>query len=265
MTAMTESTTETGSSPAFALAMVLLPAGGAATPETVEASLARHFPEVTFGRGAAQEGASFSLTSGDGAHWIFSQVPGPLPEEDVRGAIALSPGITAEEPVLGHASHLIVASRGGELSAIERRRHLSIGVAAAAEASSAVAVFWTEGSVLHEVEAFIDEVKADPIPVASWFGVSVARPTTREIELLSVGLPWVGHPDLLVSAKLDDADAAFAFLYDCASYAVAEGHPLKGGESIGFSEKHSLPIEAIDSPVEPGAKVLRIRFTPPRR
>ncbi|MBC7171228.1 MAG: DUF4261 domain-containing protein [Polyangiaceae bacterium] len=247
----------------LALSMVLLRGDQAPSAAAVKASFERLFPELTVEESRADSNALFAFTGEDGVDWTFSHMPAPVPEADVRGALPLSPGLSDEAPVLAHATHLIVVSHGGELSALERRSHLSVGVAAAADASDAVAVFWSEGSVLHDVEAFVEEVRSQAIPVPLWFGLSVARPTEEDIELLTVGLRWLGHPDLLVSADLANADAAFGFVYDCVCYAIEEDHVLEAGESIGLGDEHALEIESIDSPIEPGVEVLKIRFEPP--
>lgn len=247
----------------LALAMVLLPTERGASADAMKAALERLFPEVAAERVDEEKDGTFALLSADGAGWIVSHVPGPVPKSDLDHALALSPSIEEDAPVLAHRTHLIVVSQGGALSPAERRSHLSVGVAAAARASEAVGVYWGEGSVVHEVTSFVEEVAAEPVPVSLWFGVSVARPSEHEIEFLSVGLRYLAHPDLLVAARLEDADAAFGFLYDCASYAVESGKTLQAGETIGLSADYALAIEAIDSPVEPGALVLKIRYVPP--
>ncbi len=250
----------------LALAMILLRGERPLGVEAMKASLARRFPEVTVE--AVEEDApsdtTFTLLTGDGAGWTVSHMPGVVPAGDLERALALSPGIDADAPVLAHRTHLIVVSQGGALAPVERRSHLSIGVAAAADASDAVAVYWGEGSVLHEVADFVQHVQAEPIPVPLWFGVSVARPADDAIEFLSVGLRYVAHPDLLITARIADADDAFSFLYDCASYAIENGRTLRAGESIGISETHALAITDVESPVEPGVSVLSITYAPPR-
>lgn len=245
----------------LALAIVLLASERGVAADAVKSALERLFPDVPVAsvEGDAN-GSSFTLRSSDDAEWIVSHMPGPVPAADLEGALPLSPGVSDDAAVLAHRTHLIVVSRGGALSAVERRSHLSIGVAAAAEASDAVGVYWGEGNVLHEVAPFVDEVKNEPVPVALWFGVSMARPSEDEIEFLTLGLRFVAHPDLLVSAGLADADEAFSFLYDCACYAVGNGKLLAAGESVGLGEGHALRIEAIDSPIEPGVEVLAIRY-----
>lgn len=250
----------------LAIAMVLLRGDVGVGPEAVKASLARLFPEVTVDSAPDVEDtdSTFTLTSGDGADWIVSHMPGPVPAADLEGALALSGTLSEDSDALAHRTHLIVVSRGGQLTPVERRSHLSVGVAAAADASDAAAVYWGEGSVLHDVDAFVEEVKSEPVPVSLWFGVSVARPSPEDIEFLTVGLPFLAHPDLLVSAGLADAEAAFSFLYNCASYAVEHGRTLAAGESIGLSATHTLAIEAIDSPVEPDVQVLKVRYEAPR-
>ncbi|MCO5165282.1 MAG: DUF4261 domain-containing protein [Planctomycetes bacterium] len=258
-----QATPEQGSG--AAVAFVLTSAPGCLTAEavrTAHATIAPAGPALVLQEGEGDV-LMFAL---EGVGTVFvAAMPTPVPGGEAEAAAQHSLcalGTGWELPP--HAAHLIVGL-SPEASAPGARGLLALTrvVAAVAEASQAVGVYWGAGGVAHPRDFFVDSVRElgdDDLPLPLWLGVSVAA-EGDEVSLLSRGFrAQFGLPDLLLWAPRGAGGDGLELLFDLLLYVARRGQPIPAGETVGRTEEERLPVEVVPSPIDPATEVWSVRF-----
>jgi hypothetical protein len=162
-----------------------------------------------------------------------------------------------------HTAHLIVTlPAAAEDPAIKSLSTFTSLIAAVAQASGAVGIYWGEAHATHDTEFFISTARErEWAPkLMLWTGISVARESDGRLSLLSLGMKQLGLPDLLmISPQSEDGNALGSF-FDLLAYVAERGEPLPEGDTIGRTSDERRPVTYVPSPVDPSKKVWRVEF-----
>src|SRR5688500_3842056 len=108
-----------------------------------------------------------------------AMMPGPIPWPDLEGPCATSwwwPEAT--EKMRAHKYSVLVSILGGKIPPVERRVILTRVVSAVVRHTDAVGVVWSDGMLVHEPAAFVEQaegVNAEHIPGPLWIDVRVEK------------------------------------------------------------------------------------------
>jgi hypothetical protein len=206
---------------------------------------------------------AFDLTPGGNGFIGLIDTPVPKREADEAAALSVS-SITNGWKLPPHAAHLIVALNDPETaSKTERLSRLTWLLAAVAEASDAVGVYWGDAGATHEPKFFISVAKDTAMVgrLMLWTGVSAVKQADGRISVLSTGMKQLGLPNLLLiaPAKLPSGDTLKTF-FDLLAYMVNRGEALPEGDTVGRTADERLPVRYVPSPANPGEKVWRVEL-----
>jgi hypothetical protein len=250
------------------LAFVLLPEAKLPKGEAIQRAFAsyavkgqslRYRPEQ---QSKTKKGGDQILTfETDGGEAMVALMPAPIPkgeaEEAVRYSISSLDGKWKLRP---HKAHLIVTLHmRGDVTT--RLSLLTSILAAIADASSALGIYWGYAGATHDPKFFreIAKERTTLSRLVLWIGVSIAREGQR-YSLLSYGMNQFELPDLLLVAPAAKSDGAIPFMLDLLGMAVEAGKPFPEGDTVGRSASEKLPVHYVPSPVDSKAKVWRVEM-----
>jgi nucleotide-binding universal stress UspA family protein len=248
--------------PSLLLAMVLLAAPAAPTVPQVEPALAAHGVQGTV---AAEKADALAIDFGGEVGIITMLMPGPVPREEVVDAAEHNllwedgPAVVAR-----HQAHLVVVGYGDHSGVADVIR-FGRTVAAVADASDALAVYWGSGSIAVEAGAFSAAMKAatpDDLPLEAWIGVDLARNRKGHLSILTFGMALLpGRNVWLQVADPERQVDALGFALDLCRYQAHTGAVIRPGETVGGSAEERLKVKLRKTPI-PGDrnKVLHLRY-----
>lgn len=188
---------------------------------------------------------------------IPASVPKGEADEAVRYSVSALDGKWKLPP---HKAHLVVTLHA-QGDAMARVSLLTSIVAALAESSPAVGIYWGDAGATHDPKFFRDIAKErEPMArLALWTGISLARDGQR-YTLLSLGMKQFDLSDLLLVVPLAKSKDAIPFMFDLLWMAVEGGRPLPEGDTVGRTPTEKLPVHYVPSPVDPKVKVWRVEL-----
>jgi hypothetical protein len=204
-----------------------------------------------------------SLTSnvGDGA--FVALFPAPVPNGEADQAAQFSVGSMGTGWTLPlHSAHLVVTSTGSTdpplLQSLSRFTSL---VAAVAQASSSIGVYWGNAGATHGTEFFVSLASEQGVTprIMLWTGVSVARPPAK-ISLLSLGMGQLNLPNLLLVAPRSSGNATLETFFDLLSYLANRGSAIPDGDTVGRTAEERLKVRYVSSPIDASTKVWRVEL-----
>lgn len=226
--------------------------------------------------------ASFSLDdrAAPSGSVHLAVMPAPIPGDEVAQAHALSLEALGQEATdpLTHEGHIVVVfhPQGEVLDRARALTGLTLAVAAVAEATHAVGVYWGPGGVAHTRDFFLQTARrldaAGPAPLPVWCGLSIARegrrppgpPTASDgerLSLLTVGFAaQFDLPDLMLSAPPTKVGDSIAFAFDLLLYVLGRGTAIAEGETVGRTAQEKLKVSYAPSPVDEGVEVASVRL-----
>jgi hypothetical protein len=204
------------------------------------------------------------LTNG-GSSVLVALMPTPVPDGEADGAAAFSLSKLEDKGFeLGvHNAHFIVTSMTPEPGIDGLWNHTRL-VAAVVEAHGAMAVYDGNAHATHAPTFYVELAKGASLPLPLWSGISIAQPSPRHTEVLSVGLSQFGLPDIVVVGTNQQAGEAISLVFNLAAYVVRRGEPIPEDNTLGWTEDEKLNVRYVASPMNPKTKVARIVLPPPR-
>lgn len=212
----------------------------------------------------ADEDQILSLQFGTGENAFVALMPAAVPDGEADGGVQFSLSSFSDEWTLPeHCAHLIVTLQTKKtVSAIEELHRFTSLLAAVAQASEAVGVYWGNAGATHDPDFFIsiasDHEVASRIMV--WTGVSVAREEDGRLSLLSLGMQQLSLPNLVLVASESSADAALETFFDLLTYVAERGEAMPDGDTVGRTEDERLKVRYVQSPVDPEETVWRVEL-----
>ena len=254
----------------FHLAFVLLSETRILNPDEITRSFTsfaskeetiRRAASPPVGDAAAQEVLEFELRPQGSA--FVALVPAAIPGGEADAGVRFSVSAMGTDWKLpAHRAHLIVTLRDPPASVIQSLSTFTSLLAAVAESSGAVGIYWGAAGATHDAAFFVKTARSrDWTPkLMLWTGVSVARESDGRLSLLSLGMGQLRLPDLLMIASSGEGNEALATFFDLLTYAVERGKPLPEGDTIGRTPDDRHPVSYVPSPVDPTTKVWRVEF-----
>jgi hypothetical protein len=240
------------------LAFVLLPHRELPDPNRLRSALESWKLPVD----AIEPGEVLSATLPIGTLFV-AHMPAPIPKGEADSAARFSVGVFRPNAMWApHVTHLVVSVVGGEPKkkpTLAATKAFTRAVAAVAEATDAVGVYWGNGNVAHEASFFRSIAADSEFPLMLWTGVSLARSAT-EVSLLTTGLRQFELPDIMMNAPAKGGNAALAYLFDLATYVIERGKAIPDGDTVGRTARERVPVRYEPSPMDPSAKVAVIRL-----
>lgn len=245
------------------LAFVLL--GEARLPERTEVlgayrRIAPGGPTIVGNVSEQHDDAVDSYRVGTGEDVHVALVKAAVPDNEAEDAARYSISSFGTGWTLpAHSAHLIVAMQEQDSgSAPASMRRFTRVLAAIAEASSAVGVYWGAARATHAPRFFIDLAERDEDQLMLWTGVSVAAERDDRLSLLTLGMAQLGHKDVLLTAPRRSGNDALRFLFDLLGYFVARGGPVPDGDTVGRSGSEKLVVRWVASPIDGTTQVVRV-------
>ena len=188
-------------------------------------------------------------------------VPKGEAEEAVRFSVSAM-GTGWKLPV--HKAHLVVSLRD-DVSSLETLTRFTSILAAVAESSPAVGIYWGDAGATHDPKFFVSIVREreDVLPIMLWTGLSVTSEKYGRLSLLSLGMKQLNLPDLLLVAPKSARNEALTTFFDLLNYLAELGKPIPEGDTVGRTESERLPVHYVQSPIDPSTKVWRVELNPP--
>ncbi len=181
-----------------------------------------------------------------GGRVFVAFVPSPVPDQEADAAARFSISSFSTGWVLpSHHAHLIVSLTSGDsIPATAALSAFTSLLAAVAQASDAVGVYWGGAKATHDPK-FFQSIAKEP-DVASrlylWTGVSLAKQSDGHLELLSLGMEQLHLPDLLLVAPARAGNDALSTLFRFLDYMVESGKAIPEGDTIGRTAEEELVI-----------------------
>lgn len=160
-----------------------------------------------------------------------------------------------------HKAHLMVNLRDAETqSHIETLSRFTSLLAAVAEASQAVGIYWGNAGATHDPKFFMSIARERDLvsQIMLWTGVSIARDDNGRLSLLSLGMKQLNLPDLLLTAPKSAGNTALATFFDFLVYVANLGKPIPEGDTVGRTANERLAVHYVPSPIDPNTKVWRV-------
>ena len=255
--------------PAVNLAFVLLPDAMLPEAKSIIGAYTQFEPNgrLELGRDEAahptthHEILSFTSDAGEGAFVVLFPAPVPNGEAD-QGAQFSVGSIGTGWTLPPHSAHLVVTSTappGSDLlQSISRFTSL---VAAVAQASGSVGVYWGNAGATHGAEFFTTIATEQGVTprIMLWTGVSIARPQGK-LSLLSLGMGQLSLPDLLLLAPQSSGNAALETFFDLLAYLASRGSAIPDGDTVGRTADERLQVRYVSSPLDANKKVWRVEL-----
>ncbi len=187
-------------------------------------------------------------------------MPAAVPDGDAESAAQYSISSFGTGWVLpGHRAHLVVVLDESESRPAKASLQVFTRVVAAiAEASGAVGIYWGDARATHAPAFFIDLAERGDDQLMLWTGVRVASDGQDRVSLLTLGMGQLDQPDVLLTAPRRAGNDALRFLFDVLSYFVHRGGPVPEGDMVGRNARETLLVRWVASPVDPAKRVVRI-------
>jgi hypothetical protein len=200
----------------------------------------------------------------DGAMGFVSLMPAPLPWSDLEGPCETAwywPEAT--ETLKTHGAHWIVSLTGNPGTAIERNLRLTRLVAAAAEASGALGIYWGSAPLVQPRAAFVETAKeagADNLPLELWVEQRLFSNGEGTLCVYTAGMSELGVMEIEVRDTALEATEVMELVYGISQYLVLNGNVINDGDTVGQSAEQKIKARHVNSDWERPGKVLLLQL-----
>jgi hypothetical protein len=208
----------------------------------------------------ASSGEIMLLDAGDDSGVMVMLLPVPVPEREADEAVRFSiSAFNTGWTLSPHQAHLVVTLQTPS-SALDSLLFFTPILAAIAEASAAVGIYWGNAGATHDPKSFIELAREDSVEsqILLWNGVSVASERDGRLSLLSLGMKQLDLPDLWLIAP--NQGAPLEWFFDLLSYVAREGKSIPDGDTIGRTAEEKIPVRYVPSPIDDSTQVCRIEI-----
>jgi len=190
-------------------------------------------------------------------------IPRPMPWDQLAGPCATAwywP--QAEQVMRRHEQHFLVPLVDESRDQIAAAMRLTQLVAAIAECSGALGIFWGGSRTVHEPGAFVQQaVQMSPqsLPLYLWVDFRIEE-TNSHYSAFTTGMETLGHQELEADAFTGQPQVLLESLYNVAHYVLDKRQDFQGGETVGLSEQRSVTVQQSNSMLDPDKQVTRLVF-----
>lgn len=208
------------------------------------------------------EGLLFAF--GDGGFLLLKPLPMAVPDGEADAAFenSLSRLQVEDGRLPPHRAHVAAFFKDEEgRSRRDGLIRFTQLLAAVAEASEAVGIYWGNAGATHLREFFVKVAsEEDPsLLITLWTGVEVVEDGPSRVSILSLGMEeQLGLMDLRMTAPRSDVGGAVGRLYDMLSYNAQRGTNIPEGDTVGAAADERLPVKYEPHPVDKSITVWRV-------
>lgn len=212
--------------------------------------------------GSPSDGDVLGFEPASGGRAFVALIPSAVPNREADEGARFSIGSFGTGWTLPpHCAHLIVTL--ASLPATPPAHGLSLFtslLAAVAQASGAVGIYWGNAGATHGTEFFTTIAAEQGVTprIMVWTGVSVARDPEGGLSLLSTGMRQLNLPDLLLTSRANEPSAVLETFFDLLSYVASRGEPIPDGDTVGRTADERFQVQYVASPVNPAERVWRV-------
>lgn len=166
-----------------------------------------------------------------------------------------------DRPLAPHSAHLIVSLQLDEPdAAASDLSTFTSFVAAVAETTPSVGVYWGAGGVTHDRRFFLERAADDALAsrVLLWFGVTLAEEDADRMSFMSHGMAQLDQPELLLGVRKAAAGDGAETFFSILAYLADHGSAFGDGDTVGFDEATRWKVHYVPSPTDPSAQACRI-------
>lgn len=197
-------------------------------------------------------------------HAAIALMPAPIPWPDLEGPCATAwwwPEAT--EKMRNHNSHIIVALAGDTGNLVERNITLTHLTAAVASHTDAVGIYWCNGTLVHDPQAFIEqaqEISPDDLPLPFWIDFRVERNDDGSYRLFTTGMKAFNKLEIEIPHSQKEPTDVLNFACCIAEYIITKNPTIRDGHTIGRSATEKIPVTHAPSMWNSKLRVLRLEF-----
>jgi hypothetical protein len=211
----------------------------------------------------SKEALTFALGPGIGA--MVGLIPAPVPKGEAdEGAQYSVSSLGTGWKLPKHRAHLIVTlSEPAGTPRLDSLSRLTALLAALAQTSGAVGIYWGEAGATHDPKFFMEVARDSEVAarLMLWSGISVAREANGRISLLSLGMKQLDLPDLLLTAPSSGkVGPPLEYFFDLLTYLAKRGKPIPDGDTVGRTADERLKVKYVPSPIDASKKVWRVQL-----
>jgi len=250
-----------GKKPEALLAMVALSSDLMPQQRDILAILSRRFPDCPAPADVEQAREQFVFPFG-GNTAAIRRMPGPIPWRDLEGPCETAwwwP--QASECMSRHTHHVLVALMGGAGDAKERHVRLSHLVAAVARQTNATGIYWGNGTLVHEPEAFQKQVAGlttEHLVPHLWIDMRVEENDDGTHRFFTTGMSAFSQLEIEIERSDLEPESLLDICYPTIDYILTSGTKIQHGETIGRSAEEKFRVTHESSMFESRNTVMKL-------
>ena len=194
---------------------------------------------------------------------FYSLMPAPIPWSELEGPCRTTLfWREAEKRLRKHTHHFVASLMGGPDEPLERHIRFTKFVAAVAEVSDSVGIYWGGGTVVNSPEVFCaqaEQLSPDDLFPPLWIDHRIWREGT-EVCFATTGLHAFDLPELEAAGRTWQSDDVFEFCQNLVTYAIQRGSPIPDGDTVGRTADEKIKVRHVPSMWEREGPVMKVRL-----
>jgi uncharacterized protein DUF4261 len=169
----------------------------------------------------------------------------------------------AAEKLREHAAHLLISLAPSSEDAIDRHLRLTRVVAAILSQCDAVGVYWPNGRVVHQPQAFQEqagEVSRDALNPMLWIDMRIVPGDDELWSLYTTGLAAFGRPEIEIPSTQHAPSEIYELCGEVIAYLLASGEEISNGGVISRSDDEQIEVRYGPSMFDEDAEVMQLEF-----
>ena len=189
-------------------------------------------------------------------------MPGPIPWPELEGPCETAwwwPEAAAR--MRGHTHHFIVALMGGAGDVRERHVRETHLVAALAKHTDAAGIYWGNGTLVHDPEAFqrqADGLTAENLVPHMWVDMRAEHNGDGTCRFFTTGMEAFSKREIEIERTPLDPESLLDLCYPIINYLLTEDVKIRDGETVGRSAEEKFKVTYGRSMFPSREKVMKI-------
>jgi hypothetical protein len=227
------------------VAMIALDSDRMPDLRAVFRSLGRVFPDLPPINSVQEKDGQILFPFGENLAAI-ALMPAPIPWPELEGPCETAwwwP--EAAERLRGHTHHLIVALMGGAGDVRERHVRETCLVAALAKHTDAAGIYWGNGTLVHDAEAFQKQAEgltAGNLVPHLWVDMRVEDNGDGTCCFFTTGMEAFSRREIEIERTPLDAESLLDLCYPVINYLLAADVKIRDGETVGRSAEERFKV-----------------------
>jgi hypothetical protein len=242
------------------VAMLALYSGELPDTRSFLKSLGRVFPDAPR-PGKIQEDEGQILFPFGGNQAVVGLMPVAIPWSDLEGPCETAWWWPEAAACMScHTSHLIVALMGSSGDVKERHVRLTHLVAALAEHAHAAGIYWGNGTLVHEPQAFraqADGLTVEHLVPQLWIDMRAERNGDGSNRFFTTGMHAFSQLEIEIERTTLGAEPLLDLIYPTIDYILTSGVRIRPGETLGRSATEQIKVTYGPSMFESRDKVMK--------